>query len=358
MAANFTFKEVSKKAFFSLLLFVSAISFAQNPDREFVSLEQKEHAVELQTNDGKYIFRPYTPEIIETAFVPTGEAFDTVSHAVVLQPQQVNFTVSEDSEQIIIDTDGIDVKVSKMPFQVTYYYDGEKVISEKTGYFKEAGQEQLQFNLDETEVLFGGGARALGMNRRGHKLELYNKAHYGYISNSKLLNYTLPVVLSSKKYALHFDNAPKGFLDLDSEHDNSLTYGTISGRKVYQLMVGNSWQDLVGNYTLLTGRQPMPARWVLGNFSSRFGYHSQQEVMQTIKKFKKEEIPVDAIILDLFWFGHEIKGTMGNLAFVRDSFPNPKKMMKDLKKAGCAYSAGYRTFHPYHFQPLGRGSQK
>ena len=49
----------------------------------------------------------------------------------------------------------------------------------------------------------------------------------------------------------------------------------------------------------------MLPRWALGNFSSRFGYHSQKEVEQTIAKFKEEQIPVDAIILDLYWFGKE-----------------------------------------------------
>ena len=334
MTGTSSLSKVSKKTFFGLLLLVSTIAFAQNPDRKFVNFQKKQNSVELQTNDGKYIFRPYTPEIMETSFVPSGEQFDQGSHAVVLQPQKIDFTVIEDGDGIFIDTEGIDVAVSKMPFQVTYFYNGKEVISEKDGYSREATMEQLEFNLNESEVLFGGGARALGMNRRGNKLELYNKAHYGYTTKSELLNYTLPVVLSSKKYALHFDNAPKGFLDLDSEHDNSLSYETISGRKTYQLMVGDTWEDLIRNYTLLTGRQPLPPRWALGNFSSRFGYHSQEEVMQTIKEFKKEEIPVDAIILDLFWFGHEIKGTMGNLAFVKDSFPNPKKMIKDLKQQG------------------------
>lgn len=321
-------------AFFCCFLFISISGFSQNPNRKFLKVQRLQTSVEIKTNDGKYIFRPYTPEIFETTFVPSEETFDPVSHAVVLEPQNVDFSISEDSLSVKIDTKGMDVVISKMPFQVTYFYNDEKVISERNGYSKGEDGEKLDFNLTESEVLFGGGARALGMNRRGNRLELYNRAHYGYGSKSKLLNYTLPVVLSSKKYALHFDNEPIGFLDLDSQHDNTLTYETISGRKTYQVMVGTSWEDLIRNYTLLTGRQPLPPRWAFGNFSSRFGYHSQEEVLNTIDKFKEEEIPVDAIILDLFWFGHDIKGTMGNLAFVKDSFPQPKKMINELSEKG------------------------
>src|SRR5690606_28841010 len=187
-------------------------------------------------------------------------------------------------------------------FQISYFYNENLIISDKNGFQTDENGFNLQFNLTDDEVLYGGGARALGMNRRGNRLELYNRAHYGYEERSELLNYTLPIVLSSEKYLLHFDNAPIGFLDLDSEKNNTLTYETIGGRKTYQLIVGNSWENIVDNFTNLTGKQPMPPRWALGNFSSRFGYHSQKEVLETIQKFKDENIPVDAVILDLFWF--------------------------------------------------------
>ncbi len=71
----------------------------------------------------------------------------------------------------------------------------------------------------------------------------------------------------------------------------------------------------------------MPARWVFGNFASRFGYRSQESVEGTIRKFEESKIPVDAIILDLYWFGKTIKGTMGNLEWDKDNFPNPEKLL-------------------------------
>ncbi|WAC01376.1 hypothetical protein N7U66_15100 [Lacinutrix neustonica] len=194
--------------------------------------------------------------------------------------------------------------------------------------------ETISFNIKKDEVLYGGGARALGMNRRGHRLQLYNKAHYGYENRSELMNFTLPIVVSSNKYMVHFDNAPIGFLDLDSNRNNTLIYETISGRKTYQIVVGDSWLDLIKNYTQLTGRQPLPPRWAFGNFASRFGYHSQAETEATIAKFKEEQIPVDAVILDLYWFGKEIQGTMGNPEVYKDSFPDFKGMTSKLKQHG------------------------
>ncbi|MBK5192489.1 MAG: DUF5110 domain-containing protein, partial [Flavobacteriaceae bacterium] len=242
--------------------------------------------------------------------------------------------VVEKEDFIELATSGISVEIRKDPFQILYFYKYEPLISEGKGYVKTEEFEILDFNLTADEILFGGGARALGMNRRGNRLQLYNRAHYGYEETSELLNFTLPIVFSSNKYLLHFDNAPIGFLDLDSKKDNSLKYETISGRKTYQVVAGDSWEDLIDQYTSLTGKQPMIPRWALGNFSSRFGYHSQKEVEETIQRFKEDSIPVDAVILDLYWFGKEMKGTMGNLEFERDSFPEPKKMIAKLAEQG------------------------
>ncbi|APY01359.1 TIM-barrel domain-containing protein [Lacinutrix venerupis] len=299
--------------------------------REFKTASFQDNQLHIQVSDGNYKMHFYHPEIIETTFLPTGETFNEKSHAVTLDKVFSDVKFNETENEITFQSEKLTVKITKTPFHISYWKDGEELTSVKNGYQKTDEFETISFNLKPEEVLYGGGARALGMNRRGNRLELYNKAHYGYEDRSELMNYTMPVVVSSNKYLIHFDNAPIGFLDLDSKAENTLTYETISGRKTYQVVVGDSWLDLTKNYAKLTGTQPMPPRWALGNFSSRFGYHSQKEVEATVQKFRDEEIPLDAIIIDIFWFGKTIQGTMGNLAFDRDSFPNPKQMIKGLK---------------------------
>ena len=271
---------------------------------------------------------------METSFIPKGETFNPNSHAVVLVPKTGFAKVTDNPNTLTFSTAGIVVSIQKLPFQISYYYQQKLLLTEKDGYSKKENSETLDFNITSDEVLYGGGARALGMNRRGNRLQLYNRASYGYETRADLMNFCIPMLLSSKMYAVHFDNPAIGYLDLDSKKDNTLAYETISGRKTYQIIVGDSWTDLISNYTDLTGKQPLPARWTLGNFSSRFGYHSQEEVEKTIKKFEDDKIPVDAVILDLYWFGKEMKGTMGNLDWEKETFPNPDKMIADLNTKG------------------------
>ena len=317
-----------KQLFIFLLL--STFAFAQNANRKYESYKKTSNTLEIKTSDGLYLLKPYSDKIVETSFIPKGETFNTDSHAVVLIPQKGISKVKETKNTLLFSTKGIVVTIEKSPFKISYSYKGKALLSEKNGYVKTADAEILDFNLNDSEVLYGGGSRALGMNRRGNRLKLYNRAQFGYGDRAELLNFCIPVVLSSKMYAVHFDNAAIGYLDLDSKKDNTLAYETISGRKTYQVIAADSWTDLTASYTDLTGKQPLPARWTFGNFSSRFGYHSQEEVEKTIEKFKNDSIPVDAIIIDLYWFGKTIQGTLGNLDWDKETFPNPTKMIADL----------------------------
>ena len=315
---------------FTLIVLLSTFCFAQNANRKYKSHKLTNGTLEVKTSDGVYLIKPYSDKIVETSFVPKGETFKPESHAVVLDSKAKDSKVKDTKDFLIFTTKGITVSIEKSPFKISYSYKNKELFSEKNGYTKADNMETLDFNINDSEALYGGGSRVLGMNRRGNRLQLYNRAQYGYSNRAELLNFCIPMVLSSKMYAIHFDNPAIGYLDLDSKKNNTITYETISGRKTYQVIAGDSWTDLIANYTDLTGKQPLPARWTFGNFSSKFGYHNQAEVGKTIQKFQNDSIPVDAIIIDLYWFGKTIQGTLGNLDWDKDNFPDPTKMIADL----------------------------
>ena len=319
-----------------LVLLITTVSFAQNVNRKFIALTQKDGIAHIKTSDGEYLIHFLSNKIVENSFIPKGQTNNLKSEAVVLKNVSYAFQILKNGNFLSFGSEYITVLISKSPFQITYKDNSNiTLVSEKSGYTKvNDSTETLSFNIDKSEALYGGGARALGMNRRGNRMQLYNRAHYGYETKAELMNFCIPLVMSSKLYAVHFDNPAIGYLDLDSKKNNTLTYETISGRKTYQVIVGDNWTDLVSNYTDLTGKQPLLPRWALGNFASRFGYRSQESVEGTIRKFEDNKVPVDAIILDLYWFGKTIKGTMGNLEWDKDTFPEPDKMIADLNTKG------------------------
>lgn len=328
---------ISKALFSFVLLFCISVSLTAQ-DSRFIGFEAQNDEFHFQTTEGLYILQFYTPEILEVNFLIEGSELghQPPSHAVVKEPQQTSVVVSEDDSRIEIASSGIRASFDKQRSKFTFYYKSKRLLRESKGFVmnEEDDGYRVDFRITETELLMGGGSRALGMNRRGHNLRLFNRAHYGYNTRSELKNYTLPMVLSSNMYAVHFDNPTIGYLDLDSENDNSLGFEAYSGRKTYQIIAGDSWEQILYSYNSLTGFQPLPPLWALGNFSSRFGYRDQDEVLKTIRLFRELDVPVDAVIIDLYWFGPEMKGHMGNLAFDTDNWPDPAAMVQELEDMG------------------------
>ena len=191
----------------------------------------------------------------------------------------------------------------------------------------------LQFNLRASEHWFGGGERSLPMQRNGQRIPLYNAPHYGYELNADELNYSVPFILNTEGYGLLFDNPSKGYLDFGKTTSGRLEAAFESGALNVYIIPGETPEQIIENYTALTGRQPLPPRWALGNFVSRFGYRSQQQVEEVVGRMKKDGFPVDALVIDIFWFGDSIKGTLGNLDWVnRSKWPQPQQMIANLRK--------------------------
>lgn len=335
---------MKKFGFLFLFICFANLLLAQNPKRKYLGIESIPNGVQVNVSDGVYIFRSFGPKIVETTFIPNGQKHVANSHAVSIVPDEDPFTWAMSSNYLIPPyvhiyrkkNGGFSpiIEIRTNPFQLSYSYNGKFLISEKWGYDVDSIGEKIQFNLQSSEKLLGTGNRVVGMNRRGYRLPLYNRAHYGYETHSEQMNYSLPLVISDKLYAVHFDNSYTGFLDLDSKKDSTLTFEMSGGRKTYQIIAGDTWYDLVNQYTTLTGKQPLPPIWAFGNFASRFGYHSESEARNVISQFREKKIPLDAIIFDLYWFGTTIQGTLGNFEFHRDSFPDPQKMIADFKKVG------------------------
>ncbi|MBP7184217.1 MAG: alpha-glucosidase C-terminal domain-containing protein [Saprospiraceae bacterium] len=289
----------------------------------------------LVTNDGKITITPYFNHTVEVTFAKDGET-NPKSESIIATSSTDKCELKEENGAIIYALGDLKVNIKKDPLQISYSYKGQNLISEEKGFEenKSDGTEGFSFSLDKNEKLTGGGERALGMNRRGTRLKLYNKPSYGYEEKADLMYYSLPIVISSKKYMLIFDNGASGYLDLGKTSKDILAFGAEGGRMSYYIVASDDWTNLTKNFAQVTGTQPLPPRWMFGNIASRMGYHSQREVENVVNTYRKDNIPLDAVVLDLYWFGKDLKGTLGNLEWYTDSFPQPELMLKDFKKKG------------------------
>lgn len=291
------------------------------------------HKVSYKTSQGTWIFELYGNQVLKTTFRPHGYLHhEQISNAVIQKPSVRNRVVIHEQEQVI--EYGSIAKISLKEDKYTYQF-GHQEDPALAAYFSEHECKGFRFQLQKDEQIFGGGERALPMNRRGYRFSLYNCPAFGYAEGADCLNFSVPFIISSKGYGLFFDNPSKGYLDIGKTDAGVLEAGFTSGELTYYIITGKNVDEILRHYTSLVGRQPVPARWVLGNLMSRFGYRSEDQVKQILAKMKEEGFPVDAIIFDLFWFGDSIRNTMGNLDWVNEqAWPDPARMISDLKEEG------------------------
>ncbi|MBC7448848.1 MAG: hypothetical protein H7330_12395 [Hymenobacteraceae bacterium] len=302
-----------------------------------------EGSLTLETTTGTTVrIRPWAAGVVKVEIYPKGAPQRPDSSISVVQQAGANLVADTYSTMPTLEVvfrDGFRVSVRKNPVRLTFIAaSGDTLLTETASgasvrparRLPEVG---LAFRLHPTEALYGTGARAIPTNRRGQWLPLYNAAHYAYQNGDNQLNTTLPVVLSSRGYGLFVDNYTAGYFDLGKTQPNELRYGGEELQQLgYFVIAGPSYERILNRYTALTGRQPLPPRWALGLIQSRFGYKSQRETLSVPRKMRAAGFPMDGLVLDLYWFGN-IKD-QGNLTWQRDSFPDPPKMMRELKDAG------------------------
>ena len=269
----------------------------------------------------------------EVHYVETGVQ-QLPSFAIDQRPTDIVTALRESHETIAFMIDGITALVNKSPVTTSFVRDGEVLVAEESGYFADETARGFRFRLDDGEKILGGGQRVMGMDRRGQRMPLYNKASYGYETEASQMYFSIPAVMSSDKYMIVFDNSASGWLDIGKTKSDVLSFEAVGGRTSYIVISGTSYPALIQNYTDVTGRQPLPPRWAFGNFASRFGYHTEKEARDVVRRFQRADIPLDAIILDIYWFGPDIQGHMGNLDWDRKAWPTPEKMISDFAEQG------------------------
>lgn len=334
------------------------ISFSgQAFSRDYLAHQLIGNTLTVTTSDGVVAINALSPSAFEVHYQPTGlkqlPSFALVPKAIGSDETTEKLLVTESEKQLKLSSNALVAIINKSPFSIRYTKsNGEVIASEEQGLFTQQNTEKkntqseaveenktkfnlgFRFKLQAQEKILGGGQRVMGMDRRGQKMPLYNRAHYGYQNQSKQMYYGLPAVMSSNKYIIVFDNSANGELDIGHDEADILQFSAVAGRTSYLILVADTYPKLIENLVNVTGKQPLPPRWSLGSIASRFGYHSEQEARDVVQKYLDEDFPLDAIVFDLYWFGPDIKGHMGNLNWDKTAFPTPVEMIKDFKAQG------------------------
>ncbi len=322
---------------FILFRFLSGVSEEElfTPDK-YISHKLVDNHLEIETENGKTEIRFLNEKILEVQFSNPDNARIDSSHAVIMEAGNIPVSLQETKDKLIFSGGELSALIYKNPFSIFYILSGDTLARQWAGFFDNDSARGFGFWMDKDESIYGTGFRTIPTNRRGYKVELYNQPHYGYSLNAPNLNFSVPLALSSKCYAIFFDNVQRGYLDIGKSKSNILEFGSGGGKMGYYFIADTNFDSLMKSYAELTGFQPMPPRWAFGNLMSRFGYRNPQEITNIVDKMQDEKFPLDAVIIDLYWFGKGEHGDfrMGDIEWDYSVWPEPEQMIARLKKKG------------------------
>ena len=209
--------------------------------------------------------------------------------------------------------------------------------------------------IGPAERLYGMGERFAAFDQRGRRPVAWATDAWGTTSQAAYKG--CPIVCSSAGYAVFAHTSARVEADLGATSGAAAALTVADPGLDLFLFLGPDLKAVLGEYTALTGRMPMPPRWAFGVWASRCRYETRAEVEAVVDRMAAEEIPLDVVNLDPAW----LKTPALNCDFVWDeeAFPDPAGMVRGLRERGvrvCLWEVPYLAAGtPLHGEARRRG---
>lgn len=303
----------------SLPIFVWSQKYQKTENGIKTSINDKKIDVEVQW---------FTPNSLRILKTPLGKTVEKKSLSVITKPNKsgVKITTS-DNNRIVMKSPVLTVTLNTENGIMTYAKtDGTILLKENENSkpftpMKDADRDAYTvyqgFITDKEEGLYGLGQLQNGQMMQRNMSKLLIQGNIEDVS---------PIFQSTKGYGVFWDNySATTYTDNENETSFSSEVGDCID---YYFMYGGSADGVIAQVRALTGEVPMMPLWSYGFMQSKERYKSQEETVGVVKKYRELGIPLDCIIQDWQYWGHNY--LWNAMDFRNPSFDNPKAMIDSI----------------------------
>lgn len=194
---------------------------------------------------------------------------------------------------------------------------------------------RVALRLAPREHLFGLGEMTGPFDKRGLVRDLWNIDVLGHASaihpGLRSMYLSIPFLTSlrdGRAAGWFWDQPARQSWDLGRACPDRCVVTAEAPEIDLYLFLGPMLSEVVGRYTELTGRMPLPPRWALGYHQCRYSYESAARLEAVASGFRRRRIPCDALYLDI----HHMDGCRV-FSFGR-SFSRPAALLRRLARRG------------------------
>lgn len=270
-------------------------------------------------------FGPNTLRVLKT---PQGKSVKKESLSVIAQPQNSGIKITTPGNGcIVMKSQTLTVILNPQTGIITYAKpNGDALLIEQENVkaftpVNDAGRSTYSvyqgFTTSKEEGLYGLGQLQNGqMMQRGMTKHLVQ----GNVEDVS------PFFQSTKGYGVFWDNY-SGTTYTDNEQETSFC-SEVDDCIDYYFMYGGSADGVIAEVRALTGDVPMMPLWSYGFMQSKERYKSQEETVGVVKKYRELGIPLDCIIQDWQYWGHNY--LWNAMDFQNPAFSRPKDMIDEV----------------------------
>ncbi len=270
-------------------------------------------------------FGPNTLRVLKT---PQGKSVKKESLSVIAQPQNSGIKITTPGNGcIVMKSQTLTVILNPQTGIITYAKpNGDALLIEQENGkaftpVNDAGRSTYSvyqgFTTSKEEGLYGLGQLQNGqMMQRGMTKHLVQ----GNVEDVS------PFFQSTKGYGVFWDNY-SGTTYTDNEQETSFC-SEVGDCIDYYFMYGGSADGVIAEVRALTGDVPMMPLWSYGFMQSKERYKSQEETVGVVKKYRELGIPLDCIIQDWQYWGHNY--LWNAMDFQNPAFSRPKDMIDEV----------------------------
>ncbi len=182
------------------------------------------------------------------------------------------------------------------------------------------------------ERYLGLGERGGPLDRRGRRFAMKNVDAGAYGELADPLYVSIPFywgVRDGQAYGLFLDNPAVPFFEFDTDAAGRVRLGAMKGDLDYYLMAGPAPRDVANAYARLTGFPQLPPKWTLGYQQSRYGYVSQEQILNVARGLRFVQVPADVLYFDI-----DYMDTLQMFTWNPQTFPDPIAMNATLGELG------------------------
>ncbi|MCG3420277.1 glycoside hydrolase family 31 protein [Oceanobacillus jordanicus] len=300
-----------------------------------LSIEKQQNMYQLTCTNGFVTLCFYTDAILRVVMNPTSQPVLDLSKSIHVTPLDVSVSEEDSEAVLLLKTKKLEVKIEKNPLRITVKDENSRILvkeQERGMAYDQNGEIRVWKQMEESDHFYGFGEKSGFLDKRGEKYEMWNTDVYApHNPETDPLYESIPYFMTlrnGKAHGIFFDNTFRTFFDMKSEIDR-YSFSAEGGQLDYYVLAGPDPKKVLEQYTYLTGRMPIPPKWAIGYHQSRYSYETEAEVRELAANFLERDIPVDVIHLDIHYMnGYRV------FTFDRDRFPNPEKLIADLREMG------------------------